>query len=58
MNLVNLLIAVVILGIVFYLVGVLPIAYPFKTAAQVLVALIALIYFLGLLGIGPGLRLK
>lgn len=58
MDLVSLLIAVVVLGLLFYVVGLLPLPAPFKTIAHVIVILIALIYLLGILGYGPGVNLR
>ena len=58
MDLVSLLIAVVVLGLLFYVVGLLPLPTPFKTIAKVIVIVIAIIYLLGLLGYGPGVRLR
>ena len=58
MDLVSLLIAVVVLGLLIYVVGLLPLPAPFKTIAYVLVILIAILYLLGLLGIGPGVNLR
>ncbi len=57
MDLVSLLIAVVVLGLLFYVVGLLPLPAPFKTIAYVIVVLIAMLYLLGVLGIGPGVDL-
>jgi hypothetical protein len=58
MDLVSLLVAVVVLGLLFYVVGLLPLPAPFKTIALVIVALIAIIYLLGLLGYGPGVNFR
>lgn len=58
MDLVSLLIAVVVLGLLFYVVGLLPLPAPFKTIAKVIVIVIAIIYLLGLLGYGPGVNLR
>jgi hypothetical protein len=58
MDLVSLLIAVVILGLLFYVVSLLPLPAPFKTIAQVIVIIIAILYLLGLLGYGPGVNLR
>ena len=58
MDLVSLLIAVVVLGLLFYVVGLLPLPTPFKTIAKVIVIVIAIIYLLGLLGYGPGVNLR
>ncbi len=57
MDLVSILVAVIVLGLLMYVVGLLPLPSPFKTIAYVLVLLIAIFYLLGLLGIGPGVNL-
>jgi len=58
MDLVSLLVAVIVLGLLVYVVGLLPLPAPFKTIAHILVILIAVIYLLGLLGYGPGVNLR
>ena len=58
MDLVSLLIAVVVLGLLLYVVGLLPLPAPFKTIAHVIVVLIAIVYLLGILGYGPGVNLR
>ncbi len=58
MDLVSLLVVVIVLGLLVYLVGLLPLPAPFKTAAHVLIVLIAILYLAGLLGYGPGVHLK
>jgi hypothetical protein len=58
MDLVSLLVAIIVLGLLIYVVGLLPLPAPFKTVAHILVVLIAIIYLLGLLGVGPGVNLK
>ena len=58
MDLVSLLVAVVVLGLLLYVVGLLPLPAPFKMIANVIVILIAILYLLGLLGIGPGVNLQ
>ena len=45
--LIDLLIMVIVFGLLFYLVGMLPIAQPFKTAAQVILIIIAIVFLLG-----------
>ncbi len=57
MDLVSILVAVIVLGLLMYVVGLLPLPSPFKTIAYVLVLVIAILYLLGLLGIGPGVNL-
>lgn len=58
MDLVSLLIVIIVLGLLIYAVGLLPLPAPFKTAAHVVVVLIAIIYLLGMLGYGPGAGLR
>jgi hypothetical protein len=58
MDLVSLLIAVIVLGLLIYVVGLLPLPAPFKTIAYVIVIVIAILYLLGVLGIGPGVNLR
>ena len=52
--LISLLIVVLVLGLLLYVVQILPIAQPFKTAAIVIVAVIAVVYLLGYLPGGHG----
>jgi uncharacterized membrane protein len=58
MDLVSLLVAIIVLGLLIYVVGLLPLPAPFKTVAHILVIIIAIVYLLGLLGYGPGVNLK
>jgi heme A synthase len=58
MDLISLLVVVIILGLLIYAVGLLPLPRPFKTVAHVIVVLIAIIYLLGMLGYGPGVNLR
>jgi len=58
MDLVSLLITVVVLGLLIYAVGMLPLPGLFKTVANILVVVIAIVYLLGLLGYGPGVNLR
>lgn len=55
MSLLGLLIAVIVIGLLLYLVQLLPLQAPFKTIAMVLVVLIAIVW---LLGGQPGLTLR
>lgn len=53
MSLIGILVALCVLGLVYYLVTLLPLPAPFKTIAQVVVILICIIWLLsnfGLLG--------
>jgi len=54
MSLIGLLIFVIILGLIFWVIGMIPIPAPFKTIAYVVLAVIILIYLLEMLGaLGP-----
>jgi hypothetical protein len=58
-TLVSLLILVVILGVVWYIATLLPIPEPFKKIAMIIIALIALLWVLGLLfGYSTPFRLR
>lgn len=52
--LISLLVAVIVIGLLIYLVQILPLPDPWKTIAVVLVVLIAILWLVGMLG-GPGL---
>jgi|APTNR8051073442_1049403.scaffolds.fasta_scaffold56474_2 hypothetical protein len=58
MDLISLLIVVVVLGLLVYVVGLLPLPAPFKLIAHIIVVIIAVVYLLGLLGYGPGVDLR
>lgn len=49
--LINLLILVLVIGVVFYVLQLLPIAQPWKNIALVIAAVIVLIYLLRMLGV-------
>jgi predicted membrane-bound dolichyl-phosphate-mannose-protein mannosyltransferase len=54
-HMIGLLIAVIVLGVICYIIQILPIAQPFKTIAWLLVALIFIVWLLesfGTLGLG------
>ncbi len=53
--LVSLLVAVIILGLLFYMVQVLPLAQPFKSVAYVILVIIAILYMTQFLPSGPHL---
>ena len=57
MTLIGLLVAVVVIGLVIYLIQVLPIGAPFKNIALVIAVLICLFWLLSASGIG-GFRLS
>jgi heme A synthase len=52
--LISLLILIVIFGAIFYVIRIIPIEEPFKTAAYVVILLIFILVLLGLIGIIPG----
>lgn len=61
MDLVSLLITVVVLALVWYLLTtyVLPLLpSPFRTIVIVVLVLIAIVWLLALIGIGPGIQLR
>lgn len=49
--LISLLVAVVIIGVVFYVLSLLPLPEPWKKIATILVCLIVLLWLLSLLGV-------
>lgn len=53
MSLIGLLIFVIVVGLLLYLIQVLPIQPPFKTVAYVLLVIIAVIWLLGGLAGSP-----
>ncbi len=53
MSLIGLLVAVIVIGLLLYLVSILPIQAPFKTIAYVVVVLIAIVWLLGGLSGSP-----
>jgi len=54
MDLISLLIMVIVFGLLWYLVMLLPIPDPFKTIAQVIVVLICILALLGYIPINIG----
>lgn len=58
MSLIGLLIFVLIVGVIIWAIGLIPLPTPFRQIAYVIVAIIVLIYLLDALGfVGPSLRL-
>ena len=61
MSLIGLLVALVVFGIVLWaaraLMGAFGIGEPIATVVHVLLVVVFLVFLLGLIGIGPGLRL-
>ena len=55
MTLIGLLIAVIVIGLLLYLVQLLPLQPPFKTIAMIVIVLICIVW---LLGGQPGLTLR
>lgn len=52
--LISLLVAVIVIGIVYWIITLLPLPEPFKTIAIVIVLLICLFWLLGFVGVlGP-----
>ncbi len=59
MSLISLLIAIIVFGLIFYVVQtLLPLPQPWKNIALVVVCLIAIVVLLQFAGIGTGLRLS
>ena len=57
MSLVGLLIAILIIGLIIYLIGLLPIQQPFKSIAYAIVVIILILWLAQGLGVlGPVLR--
>jgi hypothetical protein len=48
---------VIVLGLVIYLVDLLPLPPPFKLVARIIIVIIAILYLLQAIGMGPGVRL-
>lgn len=61
MDLVSILIFVVVAALVWYIFSgyILPLLPPpFRTVAIVLCALVAIVFLLGLIGVGPGVHIR
>ncbi len=61
MDLISLLVLVIVLALVWYLLTryLLPLLpEPFRTIVLVIVVLICIVFLLGMIGIGPGIRLR
>ena len=52
--LISLLIAILVIGLIIYLIRLLPLEEPWKTAAIAIVVVIAIIWLLGFIPGGPG----
>lgn len=53
--LITLLVFVIVIGLVFYVLSILPLPAPWKTIVTVIVCLIAILILLSMLGVwGPG----
>jgi hypothetical protein len=48
------LVAILVIGLIYYLITLLPVAQPFKNIALVIVIVIAIVYLLGFVGFGGG----
>lgn len=58
-TLVSLLVMVVVLGVVWYIVSIIPLPEPFAKIVQIIIAVIALLWALGLLfGYATPIRLR
>jgi hypothetical protein len=56
---IEVLLVLVVFGVVLYLVETyIPMAAPVRTVLRVVVVLLLIVWLLGLLGYGPGLRLR
>lgn len=51
MDLISLLIVIIVIGVIFYILQIIPIPNPWKTIAMVLVGLICIIYLLRMIGV-------
>lgn len=61
MDLITLVVVLIILGLVWWLLSayVLPkLSEPIRTIVIIILVLIAILFLLGLIGIGPGIRLR
>ncbi|MGE0797297.1 MAG: hypothetical protein AB7G13_28795 [Lautropia sp.] len=56
-TLISLLILVLILGLIYWVITLIPLPPPFKTVALVVFAIIAILYLVSMLGALPGLDL-
>jgi hypothetical protein len=52
--LVSLLIAVIVIGLIYYIITLLPLPQPFKNVAIIILLLICVIWLLGYVGAFPG----
>jgi hypothetical protein len=56
-TLISLLIFVVILGVIYYILTLIPLPQPFKNIALIIIAVIALLYLVGMFtGYSPSFR--
>jgi len=53
MSLIGLLILVIVFGLLFYLINLLPLAAPWKTVALVILIIIAIVVLLSMIGLVP-----
>lgn len=55
-TLISLLVWVLVLGLIYYIVTLLPLPAPFRTIALVIFAIIAILLLVGSLGVLPGMN--
>lgn len=53
MSLVSLLVLVIVFGLLFYIINLLPLAAPWKTVALVILVITAILVLLGMIGVVP-----
>jgi hypothetical protein len=58
MSLITLVVVLIVIGLVMYLVQMLPIDAKFKQIIQVVLILFCIIWLLGMIGVFPGLKLR
>lgn len=56
-TLISLLVLVLVLGLIFYVVRLIPLPPPFQTVTLVILAIIAILYLVSMLGALPGVHL-
>lgn len=53
-TLLSLLIFLLVVGVIFYVVSLIPLPHPFGLIVQIILALVVIVYLLGMLGVMPG----
>lgn len=56
MSLISLLVGIVVLGLVFWLLEQLPLTSPWNIIARVVLVVVAIIWLLSFIGVGPGIN--